>query len=368
MPSTMPRVTEARSFAESPFMIYWETTRSCGLACKHCRAEAIKERDPGELTTAEGRLLLEEISRFAGNPPPHLVMTGGDPLRRDDIFSLIEYGTKLGIHVSAAPAVTDRMTQESVAHLKSSGVNMVSLSVDGASPQTHDGFRGVRGCFDQTRRAVGWMQAAGIPVQINTLVTEDTRAELPSMYEQLKSWGVDRWSLFFLITVGRGRELRQISPEVCEELMDWAYRLGRTSPFPVKTTEAPHFRRLVFQRLHDVGMAPQEIHRSPVGCSFGFRDGNGILFISHTGDVTPSGFLPLSAGNVREQSVVDIYRDAQLFQQLRDPDQFLGKCGRCEFRSICGGSRARAYAMTGNHLASDPLCRYVPGSHSLRST
>jgi radical SAM protein len=340
-------------------LIYWEMTRACDLACMHCRAEAAVNRDPDELSTDEARSLLRQVLDF-GRPLPHMVFTGGDPLKRPDLFDLIAEAVTLGIGVSLAPSATALLTPEAIRGLKSSGIQSMSLSLDGSASERHDAFRGVPGCFETTRRAAEETIAEGIPLQINTLVTEGTASDLPAIYDLMTTLAIERWSLFFLISVGRGAGLRELSPPAAELLMHRLYDQMRNAPFAIKTTEAPQFRRVALSKMRAAGMDGAQIRQSGVGRGFGIRDGNGIMFVSRRGDVTPSGFLPLPGGNVRRSSLVDIYRRSALFTSLRDVSSFEGRCGRCEFAAICGGSRARAFAHTGNPLASDPLCPYVP--------
>lgn len=346
-------------FAEAPKLIYWELTRACDLACKHCRAEAIAERDPLELSTEEAKALLAELRAF-GDPPPQLVMTGGDPLKRPDFFELIRHGRSVGLPISVAPSGTPLLTSDAISALADNGVVSMSLSIDGSTAESHDRFRGVAGCFDTTMRAIHAVRAAAIPLQINTLVTPETMTELPGVFRLLRDLGIMRWSLFYLIATGRGRALREIRPSEAEALHNWIYDIVKTAPFAIKATEAPHFRRVAYMRMRLEGLDDAAIRQTPVGRGFGIRDGNGIMFISHTGDVYPSGFLPVVAGNVRRQSPVSLYRHSEIFTQLRDADQYAGKCGLCEFRWVCGGSRARAFAETGDPMGSDPLCAYRP--------
>ena len=346
-------------YSENPVMLYWEMTRACDLACKHCRAEAIAERHPLELSTEEGKQLLKELRAF-GDPLPHLVMTGGDVLHRPDLFELIDYAVELGLPISVAPSGTNHLTSQILREFKARGVRSMSLSLDGSSAERHDAFRGVPGCFSWTTQAAQAAREATLPLQVNTLVTADTLDDLPQIYTLMLELGIMRWSLFFLIQVGRGKTLQPITEVQTEQLFHWLYQLSRKAPFAIATTEAMHFRRVAYQHMRLEELDPEQIRRTPIGRGFGIRDGNGIMFISHLGEVYPSGFLPLVAGNVRQQSPVEIYRHSELFQSLRHPSQYVGKCGRCEFNVICGGSRARAYAATGNPLESDPLCAYQP--------
>jgi radical SAM protein with 4Fe4S-binding SPASM domain len=245
--------------------------------------------------------------------------------------------------------------------LHAAGVAGFSLSLDGANADHHDAFRGVPGCFQQTLRAAHWVLETGLPLQINTLVTAETVNDLPALADLLTGLGIARWSLFFLISVGRGRAgLTELTPVESERLFRWLTRLAPIVPFAIKTTEAMHYRRVAVKAMRRRGMHEDAILRSPAGRGFGIRDGNGIMFVSHTGQVYPSGFLPVPVGNVLTGSIVDLYRDSAVFRRLRDVAQLEGKCGRCEFRDLCGGSRARAYAATGNYMAEDPLCLYQP--------
>lgn len=351
---------EGYVYGRAPMLVYWETTLACGLACRHCRASAIAERNPLELSTEEGFRLLDAVTGF-GRPYPHVVFTGGDPLRREDLEELVAGATARGIGASLAPAATPDFTLERLVSLREAGIQNISLSLDGSTPERHDGFRGVPGTFDMTMRAAGWALEAGLPIQVNTLVTDETLPDLPAVYDLLTGIeGVMRWSLFFLISVGRGTALREISPAESERLNQWLYERSLVAPFQVKTTEATHYRRVAIRAMEAAGLDDDAIARTSVGRGFGIRDGNGILFVSHDGWVHPSGFLPIPTGNVREADLVALYRDHPVFRRLRDPEAFKGRCGRCPYARTCGGSRARAYAWTGDELEADPLCPFVP--------
>jgi len=350
-------------FSQAPVLIYWEMTRACDLACRHCRAEAHAQRDPQELSTFEAKHLLERMRAFGGRGP-HVVLTGGDPLKRPDFFELLEHGAHIGLHMSVAPSGTNALTREVFRRFKTTGVESISLSLDGPTAEQHDGFRGVPGCFARTVEAAREAQEEGLGLQINTLVTAETETNLPSMHRLVCGLSPMRWSLFFLIQVGRGHGLREVTAERCEEIHHWLYDISKETPFTLATTEAPHFRRVVLTRMRAEGIPFAKIRETPVGRGFGIRDGNGIMFISHTGDVCPAGFLPLVAGNIRTADIVDIYRDAAVFQQIRQTGGFKGRCGACEFREICGGSRARAYAAFGDSLADDRACSYRPGEYA----
>lgn len=346
-------------FDRAPRRVYWETTRACDLACRHCRAEAAPDGDPAELTTEEGLRLLERLAAF-GPPSIHLVLTGGDPLKRRDLFTLIERGRAAGLGVSVSPSGTPLLTAEAVASLKRSGVEAISLSLDGSDAARHDALRRAPGCFDRTVAAARVAAGVGLPFQLNTLVSAETLDDLPVIHRLASSLGATRWSLFFLVTVGRGAVLRSITPEACERLFEWLIEAGREGGMVVTTTEAPHFRRVALQRRRRESRPDGHPAQPDTGHATGIRDGNGIMFISHTGDVSPSGFLPLRAGNVRTADPVEIYRESAIFVALRDADRFGGRCGVCEYRWVCGGSRARAFAASADPLAEDPLCRYQP--------
>jgi radical SAM protein len=345
-------------FDDRPLLVYWEATRACRLACRHCRAEAVRLRSPQELDTAAAQAFIQSLVGF-GAPYPHLVITGGDPLERPDLPELIRYARRLGVSVSVTPAGTPELSGQQLAELADAGVASLALSLDGATASTHDAFRGVPGSFDATVAAAGAASELALPLQINTLVTASTVAELDAMYDLVAGLGTQRWALFFLIRVGRGRDLEDITPAEAERVLVRLAAMSRRGPMLIKTTEAHHYRRVVYTALKTAGV-PDQLIEQRVGRSFGIRDGNGIVFVAFDGTVFPSGFLPLSAGNVRRSSLVSIYRASPLLCRIRDTSRLRGKCGACEFRDICGGSRARAYAATGDPLESDPLCAYIP--------
>ncbi len=362
----------ARDYSMNPALVYWEMTRACQLACRHCRAEAISTPHPCELTHVESKALLLQIAGF-NRPLPHLILTGGDPLQRGDLYELIDEARRLRLAVSITPSATPRLTAEALARLKEHEIESIGLSLDGSMAEKHEAVRGVEGCFDWTMSAVKTAGDLGLPVQINTLISRETADDLPQIYELLKSLRIMRWSLFFLISVGRGKTLQPLTPEQGEQCMNWVFEISQTAPFQVKTTEAPFYRRVALERMKRAGLTSSQIKQSSVYRGFGIRDGNGIVFVSNQGDIYPAGFLPLKAGNVRCDHLVDIYRNSPLFCALHTPAGFNGRCGRCEYSQICGGSRARAFASSGDPLASDPLClmsrestedRFVEGTGS----
>lgn len=362
VPAMHSRHHAPRDYASTPLNVYWEMTQSCALACRHCRAEAMLAAHPGQLSTAEGKALLRQVADF-GEPRPQVILTGGDPLQRPDLFELIDEAVRLGVSVSITPAATPRLTYRVLEQLRQHGVAGLGLSLDGAAAERHDAIRGIDGCFERTIQAARWAAELGIPLQVNTLVAAETAADLPAVFELLKGLRVARWSLFFLISVGRGRVLEALSPEQGEALMRWVYATSRVAPFAVATTEAPSYRRVALELMRAEGLSPAEIKQTPAYRGFGIRDGHGIVFVSHTGDICPAGFLPLAAGNVRRDSLPEVYRSAPLFASLHQPSGFTGKCGSCDHRVICGGSRSRAFAASGDPLAEDPFCPYQPGKN-----
>lgn len=349
----------ARNYAQAPLIVYWEMTQACALACRHCRAEAMPKCHPDELSHDQSRDLLRQIASF-GEPLPHLILTGGDPLQRPDLYDLIDDARSLGLQVSITPSATEALTPAVISRLRLHGIQSLGLSLDGSCAARHEAVRGVAGCFNWTIRAAQAAAEVGMPIQVNTLVAQQTADDLKAIYQLLKSMTVMRWSLFFLIAVGRGKMLEEIAPKKSDEIMNWVYDIAREAPFAVKTTEAPHYRRVALGRMKGQHVSPDALHRMSVYNGLGIRDGHGVMFVSNTGDICPAGFLPVAAGNVKTSKVPDVYRNSELFRSLHDADQLQGKCRKCEYREVCGGSRARAYAYTGNVLESDPFCAYVP--------
>ncbi|MGO1637931.1 TIGR04053 family radical SAM/SPASM domain-containing protein [Ancrocorticia populi] len=347
------------AYDRAPMIVYWELTLACDLVCRHCRAKAMRRALPGELSTDECKAVLDSILDF-GDPLPHLILTGGDPLRRDDLEEIMSAARERGIGVSLSPSATPLLTRERMATLKDAGMQAMSLSLDGATAATHDGIRRVEGTFDHTVEAMEWAHELDIPLQVNTLVAEQTIGDLEGIRELMEQHDIMRWTLFFLIRTGRGLMLSEIEPAEAEKVLRWADQLNEIEPFEVRTTEALHFRRVAAQRMMAEGMTPEQVRATKLGRSFGVRDGNGIVFVNNQGNVTPSGFLPKILGNVKERSIVDMYRNDPLMHSLRTPESFGGKCGVCEFNNWCGGGRSRAYAVSGDPLAADPMCLYVP--------
>ncbi|MBI1847771.1 MAG: TIGR04053 family radical SAM/SPASM domain-containing protein, partial [Candidatus Rokubacteria bacterium] len=351
----------AGPFDRSPFIVIWETTRACALACVHCRAEAQPRRDPGELTTEEGRALIDRVAAF-GDPPPLLVLTGGDPLRRPDVESLVAYGTGRGLSVSMTPSGTAAATEARLRGLEQAGLARLAVSLDGAAPEVHDAFRGVRGSHGWTMRIIERARRLGLPLQINTTVCRRTVQDLPVLARQVEDLGVVLWALFFLIPVGRAQADQALPAGQIEAVLEWAAALARRVPFGIKTTEAPQYYRVLAQRGGHGGRRPSPPGRPDLIGRAGraVTDGNGFVFVDHVGNICPSGFLPMVAGNVRSADLVAVYREAPLFRELRDPSRLGGRCWRCDYRDRCGGSRARAWATTGDALAEDPGCAWDP--------
>lgn len=371
---------------DRPFIVIWEVTRACALACEHCRADAITCRNPEELDTAEGFKLLDDLAAL-GAPRPIVVLTGGDPFERSDLAELVRHGSEAGLAMALSPSVTPRLTSDALVELRAAGASAVSLSLDGATPGTHDAFRGFDGVYASTIAAAEMVRSAGLRLQINSTVTRSNAHELPELLQTVIDLGAGLWSVFFLVPTGRGDQLTPLDPDEVEDVLVW---LGSVADrVPIKTTEAPHFRRVALQRAEAGGGDPPGYVPGPLGRQLraatlpepavpqsrpsGKRNGGGrvrppldvnagrgFAFIDHVGEVYPSGFLPLSTGSVRSQDFTEIYRSSPLLRSLRDADQLKGRCGRCEYRSVCGGSRSHAFAVTGDPLAEDPTCIHQP--------
>jgi radical SAM protein len=312
--------------------------------------------DPRELSHREALDLIDQLVELK---PGILVLTGGDPLKRADLFALIEAAVGRGLSVAITPSVTPLLTAEAIRRLAAAGVGRIALSLDGPDAATHDAFRGTRGAYAATLAAVAAVRAAGVPLQINTSLSRKNIDSLAATGRIVAAIAPALWSVFFVVPIGRAGRDQQLDAATCERVFNDLYEWGRTHRLPVKTTAAPAFRRVVTQRDTERRRRGED-RGQPRSRVAAVNDGKGFVFVSHTGEVHPSGFLPLRAGNVRQTRLAAIYRDNPLFQALRAPDRLEGKCGRCEFRSICGGSRARAWAMTGNAFAEDPACAYQP--------
>lgn len=366
---TLPRTVD---FGQRPMLVFWEVTRACQLACRHCRASATPDALPGELSGAEGRDLIDQVAGF-GRPHPILVLTGGDCLLRPDVFELVAHAESRGVPVAMSPSVTPMLTPEAIARMVDAGVKAVSLSLDGATPATHDGVRGIPGHFDQTIPAIRSLVGAGLRVQINTTVMRRNLEELADVAAIMADTGVDIWEVFFLVHVGRGQATGAITPLEHEHVCHFLYDASHHG-FTVRTVEAPFFRRVVVQRRAGGAVPPGEPYAAlharleerlgppeprSTAHTAATRDGKGIVFVAHDGEVYPAGFLPLGLGSVRDRPLAEIYRDHPVLRRIRAAE-FGGRCGRCEFADLCGGSRARAYADTGDPLAEDSACVYQP--------
>jgi MoaA/NifB/PqqE/SkfB family radical SAM enzyme len=342
-------------FARSPLLVFYETTRACDLKCQHCRADAQTRCDPNELSAGQARRLVDELLRFPR--PPLLVLTGGDPIKRTDIFDLVGYAVTSGLEVALTPSATPLVTAGAVRRLKRAGLHRLAVSLDGGDAATHDGFRGVAGSFTRTFEIVADARAVGLPVQVNTTVARHNLHQVEAIAELLSGLGVELWSVFFLVPTGRAGAGQRLTADECERVFEALWRQQRLRPYAIKTTEAPHYRRFVLQRRREAGgSGVGRPSRAPVGTN----DGKGVLFVSHTGEICPSGFLPIVCGRFPLDSVVKVYQESAAFRALRDADRLGGKCGACEFKEICGGSRGRAHALSGDPLAEEPDCAYVP--------
>lgn len=366
---------------DTPYIVFWELTRACMLACKHCRAKAIKKRNPNELETEECFNIIEQLSKF--NPTPLLIITGGDPLMREDLVDVVDYASQNKIRVAVAFSGTYLATEEKLKALRDAGMARMAISIDGSTAEKHDGFRGFKGTFEESMKILSRAKKLGIPFQINTTVTRDTIEDLPNIAKLCIEKGVVLWDVFFVVPTGRAKAELMPTPQEFEDVLCWLYDLSRKTGLNVKSSAATHLRRI--ERMREKGKMPKVgklyyklldqiekgngsgkivdgVRRDHIGRMLGITDGRGMLFISHVGEVYPSGFLPLVAGNVREESLRDIYKNSRIFVDLKDPNNLKGKCGVCEYRFICGGSRARAYALTGDYLEAEPCCIYVPST------
>ena len=364
-------------YDEAPFLAIWEVTQSCDLACKHCRAAAQPIAHPDQLSTEEGKALIDQI---AAMKIPIFVFTGGDPLKRPDLYELIRYCDQKGVKVAVTPSATQLLTREAIFKMKEAGVVRLGISLDGSTPEIHDAFRGFPGTWERTIQAVEWANEAGIPIQVHSTISRHNAHDLDGLCNLFERLKIVMWNVFFLVPVGRGQLGDLLTGEDFENVFGKIYELSHRVSFQIKTTEAMHYRRYLLEHnLEERKMGhghPGSVPR-PAGYEPGaptadartrnhgwatrrVNDGKGFMFISHVGNVYPSGFLPIHAGNIRETPLADIYRHAPIFKSLRDTSQLEGKCGACEYKEICGGSRARAYAVTGDPLAQEPCCIFQP--------
>jgi len=366
------------NFDETPFLAIWEVTQSCDLACKHCRAAAQPIAHPDELTNAEGKTLIDQIAAMG---VPIFVFTGGDPLKRKDVFELIRYAADKGVQVALTPSATPLLTREAIFKLKEAGLVRLGISLDGSTPEIHDAFRGLPGAYARTIQAIEWANEAGIPIQVHTTISRHNADDLDGLCALFEKLAIVMWNVFFLVPVGRGQINDLLDAHQFESIFGQIYQLSQRVNFQIKTTEAMHYRRYLLQHnleerkighghpgiarhsamAYEPGAPTSDAQtRTASWTTRRVNDGKGFLFISHVGNVYPSGFLPIHAGNIRETPLAEIYRNAPIFKSLRDTSKLEGKCGACEYKEICGGSRARAYALTGDPLAAEPCCIYQP--------
>ncbi len=357
----------------NPFIVIWEVTRACQLKCVHCRADAQLTADPRELTHEEGINLIDQIYEMDN---PMLVFSGGDCMMRDDLFELADYAVKKGMRVSMTPSATPNVTKEKMQRAKEVGLSRWGLSLDAPTAEIHDKFRGVPGSFDLTVEKIKYLKELGMPLQINTVISRYNYDHLEEMSKLVEELGAVMWYIFLLVPTGRGQMDACITPAEHEKVFRWLYQLSKTAPYDIKTTAAQHYRRVVLQeKARDHVIEKGEIHyEDTITTDFasmhdglkrapkGVNDGNGFAFVNHIGDVMPSGLLPIVGGNIRDTPLAEIYREAKVFKDLRQPDNYKGKCGVCEFNKICGGSRSRTYAVTGDYMESEPFCVYIPQS------
>ena len=356
-------------FDQAPFIVIWETTQACDLACRHCRASAQPSRNPGELTTAEALRLLDDVRRFGRVV---FVFSGGDAFKRPDIIELVRHGAEIGLRMAITPATTPLASRERLQELKDAGLTRLAVSLDGSNAAIHDEFRRVQGSFDHGIRILRQSQQIGLSTQVNTVVRKANIDDMPAMCDLMSELGIVFWEVFFLVPMGRAKKEDVASAEEFEAVFNQLYDLSRTAPFDLKATAAPQYSRVVMQRKRsearqgrdtDLDVLTSGMHYSQqdgIGRARNVNDGDGFMFISHIGDIYPSGFLPIRAGNVRTDDIGEVYRHSDLFRTLRDRSQLKGKCGFCSYRSFCGGSRARAFAMTGDFLAEEPFCAHEP--------
>lgn len=378
--SHAPVVRKVRHNIEiKPFIVIWEVTRACALVCKHCRADAQHEPHPDQLTTEEGKRLLDQLASYE-KPYPLVVFTGGDPFERSDLAELCQYGTNLGLSISLSPSVTPKVTPERLHELREAGGKAMSMSLDGATPETHDAFRGFSGTFDATLEKAPLINAEGYRLQINSTLTKGNIHEAPALLKRVIEMQAKMWYVFFLVPTGRGADLNALSPKEREDTLVWLDDIS--DRIAIKTTEAPQYRRVVIQQKlrREHGLAPYEggelyrylteeterifgdapYKKRKPRAPMAVNSGSGFAFIDHIGDVYPNGFLPFHCGNVKKQSINEIYAESPVFKSLRHPEGWHGKCAYCDFHDVCGGSRSTAYALTGDDRASDDQCCYVP--------
>ncbi len=358
----------SKDFPFSPLVLFYEMTQACDLACQHCRACAQPLANPNELKLEQSMQLIDQISEFP--KPPLLVLTGGDPLKRSDIYTLIEYATKKNISVAVTPSATPLVTEQAIAKLKAAGTSRLAISLDGANKETHDGLRRVNGSFQKTLDILTMAREQGLATQVNTTVTKDNLDEIDCIADLIADFSPVLWSVFFLVPVGRGTELKRLSAEECELVFEKLWLQNQKQAYAIKTTEAPHYRRFVLQKMAGAKSETRSSRAkfsSPSSNflqnrirSVGVNDGRGAMFVSHVGEYFPSGFMPTHCGQFPQNHIVTSYQSSPMMKLLRDSNQLKGKCRKCEYRKICGGSRARSFALTGDPMESEIDCVYQP--------
>lgn len=348
--------------AQPPKLIAWEFTKSCNLSCAHCRGSSTSKMDKDELSTGESKRFIDEIANFG---KPILILSGGEPLVRSDIFEIASYGTHKGLRVVMATNGT-MVTSNIAEKLKQSGIQRVSISIDGATTRTHDEFRGMPGAFEGALNGIEIFKNTGIGIQINTTITKRNIKEIPDIFEFAKNIGSDALHIFMLVPTGRGKEIEEdeIPPEEYEEILNWFYEKQKSSPIQLKATCAPHYFRIALQRAQKEGENPPFKNEGYNAMTRGCLGGTGFCFVSSKGEVHPCGYLPALAGNIRNEKFEEIWNYSKVFNDLRDVTKLKGKCGICEYKNICGGCRARAYAGTGDYMDEEPYCIYNPKQKS----
>lgn len=343
----------------APRMVFWELTNACNLKCMHCRACPTDQLTSDDLTFQECKILLDDISAFAS---PAIVLSGGEPLVRPDVFDIASYGDSRGLRMLLATNGT-LVTREIAEEIVQAGIKRVSVSIDGASASTHDSFRRLDGAFQSAMNGIECLKSAGVPYQINTSISRNNINEISDILDMAINNGAVALHIFLLVPTGCGKEIaddEMISPQEYEAILAWFDDRTKDSPIQLKATCAPHYYRIMRQKARvdntQIQTPSHSGHISTKGC----LAGSAVCFISHKGDVYPCGYLPVSAGNIKQENIIEIWQNADIFKALRDEDNLVGKCGYCEYRKVCMGCRARAYACTGNYLASEPYCIYEP--------
>jgi heme b synthase len=341
-----------------PRLVAWELTRACNLACRHCRADAVRETSPDELTTKEAKDFIDQLSAYG---KPILIMTGGEPLLRDDFYEIAKYGTDKGLRVVLATNGTF-MTPEIATRLKDVGIQRISVSIDGSNAKTHDDFRCEQGSFDAALAGIRHIKDTGIGFQINTTITKRNIEQIPHILDLAIELEAEALHIFMLVPTGRGREIEddEIPPEEYERVLNWFYDQRKKVPLQLKATCAPHYFRIMRQRAKKEGIKITMETHGFEAMTKGCLGGSGFCFVSYIGEVYPCGFLPALAGNIRKQNFRDIWEHSKVFNDIRDVNKLKGKCGICEYRKVCSGCRARAYAATGDYMAEEPYCVYIP--------